>query len=133
MTGSLGTVIFVTSENYLRTFSGLKVSRKASYSGHKIIGRSELLEFTGIDAATCSFTVSFSAQFGLNPLKELTALRDMQTNHEAVPFVLAGEVIGRGLWFVESVDAEIETVDADGFVLSAKASLTLKEALDEGV
>ena len=77
--------------------------------------------------------MNFRAQDGLNPTKELTELRDLMTNHEPVPFVLAGEVMGRGLWVVESVNTDIEIVDSGGFILSAKADISLKEYLDEGV
>ncbi|MBQ7168441.1 MAG: phage tail protein [Synergistaceae bacterium] len=131
MIGSIGTVTFVASEDYLRTFRDLSVSRKASYAEHKIIGRHSLLEFTGLDAATCSLKVTFDAQFGLNPYEEMTQLRDLMTNHEPVPFVLAGEVIGLGLWVVESINANIEIVDNDGFIFRASADISLKEWVDD--
>ena len=130
MIGSIGSVTFVASENYLRTFRDLSLSRKASYAEHKIIGRHSLLEFTGLDAATCSLKVTFDAQFGLNPYEELTQLRDIMTNHEAVPFVLAGEVIGLGLWVVDSININIEIVDGEGFILKASADISLKEYID---
>lgn len=130
MVGSLGEVTFVTSAEYLRTFSDLRLSRKASFAEHKIIGRHSLLEFTGHDAASCSLKVSFDAQSGMNPVKELTTLRDIMTSHQPVPFVLAGEVIGLGLWVIESINTSIEIVDADGFILKASADISLREYLD---
>lgn len=133
MIGSLGEVTFVASAEYLRTFSGLKVSRRASWAEHKIVGRHSQLEFTGHDAATCSLTVTFDAQAGLNPHKELKALRDIMAGHKPVPFVLAGEVIGLGLWVVDGLSASIDVVDADGFILKATADISLKEYVDEGV
>lgn len=130
MIGSIGEVTFVTSEKYLYTFSELSFSRKASYTEHKIIGRSGLLEFTGNDAATCSLKITLSAEYGLNPHAELTKLRDMMTEHNPVPFVLAGEVMGLGLWVVESMNTNIEVIDAEGFILKASVDLSLKEYLE---
>lgn len=127
MIGSLGPVEFYASSEYVKTFSDLAVSHKAAYAEHKILNRPAKLEFTGSDASTLTLKLHFDAQHGVNPSDEIEALRDMTHTSSPVPFVLDGNVIGRDLWVIESMNVNYDKIAYDGFILSADVTLSLKE------
>lgn len=133
MIGSLGDANFYASEKEVYTFDGLAMNTKSSYAEHKIIGRTSLLEFTGHDASSLSMNITLDVTRGLSPKDELSNLERMQRNHEAVPFILGGNVIGRGLWVIEGLNIQFADVGGDGFIYSAKIALTLKEYMNEAV
>lgn len=133
MIGSLGDAEFYSSENEIYTFDGLAMSMKSTFAEHKIIGRTSVLEFTGHDASTVSMNITLDVTRGLYPHNELTKLSRMMNRHEAVPFILGGNVIGRGLWVIESMNVQFADVGSDGFLYSAKVALSLKEYMNEAV
>lgn len=127
MTGSIGPVEFKASESYVKTFQDMTISHKANYAGHKIINGPEIIEFTGTDASSVTLKIHFDSELGVNPADEIEALRDMTHTSSPVPFVLNGNVIGRDLWVIESMNVTVGNVAYDGYILSADVSLTLKE------
>ncbi len=129
MIGTLGSVIFEVSEDSIKTFRDLSFSRQANYTEHAIINSKGLLEFTGLKANTCSLKIILDASLGLNPLKELDTLRKMLNNHEAVAFVIGGEVQGQGLWVIESMNETLELITNTGEIFKASVNLSLKEYL----
>ncbi len=130
MIGTLGCVIFEVSEDSIKTFQDLSFSRQANYTEHKIINSKGLLEFTGLNAVTCSLKIILDASLGLIPAEELKTLRDMLNNHEAVAFILGGEVQGQGLWVIESMNETLELITNNGEIFRASVNLSLKEYLE---
>ena len=66
----------------------------------------------------------------MNPKEELEALREILTNHEAVPFILDGEPQGDGLWVLEGLDENYEVIDNQGTFIALDVSLKLKEYIE---
>lgn len=127
MTGSIGPVEFEASEEYIKTFTDLTISHKASYASHKILNRAEKIEFTGTGSSSMTLKIHLDSQFGVNPSDEIEALRDMTHTSSPVPFILGGNVIGRNLWVIESMNITADRIASDGYILSADVNLSLKE------
>ena len=130
MIGSLGEVVFEVSSDLVRTFRDFQVQRSAKFSEHAIHGGKALLEFTGLAPASMSLSIRLDAGLGVNPKEELEALREILTNHEAVPFILDGEPQGDGLWVLEGLDESYEVIDNQGTFIALDVSLKLKEYIE---
>lgn len=131
MLATLGDYEFEVSAERVRTFQGLKFSNSAAYAEHKVLGRPSLLEFTGLNASTASLTVFLDITQGVDPMEEISRFYEAMNNHEALGFTLGGEVMGRGLWVIESLDEEYETVSNKGVVMRARVDLKLKEYVED--
>lgn len=130
MIGSLGEVVFEVSTERVRTFRDFQIQRSAKYSEHSIHGRKGLLEFTGLSAASMSFSIRLDAGLGVNPKEELNTLHDILNKHKAVPFILDGEPQGDGLWVLEGLDENHEIIDKHGTSIAVEVSLKLKEYIE---
>ena len=130
MIGSLGEVVFEVSSDLVRTFRDFQVQRSAKFSEHAIHGGKALLEFTGLAPASMSLSIRLDAGLGVNPKEELEALREILTDHEAVPFILDGEPQGDGLWVLEGLDESYEVIDNQGTFIALDVSLKLKEYIE---
>lgn len=133
MLGSIGPVEFTVSESEVKTFSEMNFTHKASFASHKIIARNELIEFTGIDASSCSLRIVLSADRGNDVHNDIESLKELLTSHQAAPFTLGGNVMGSGLWVIETMNIGLQRVDAYGNILMADISLTLKEFCDNDI
>lgn len=131
MIAALGKYEFEVSSERVKTFTDLKFSNSAAYSEHKIIGRKGLIEFTGLNASTASLTINLYAWAGVNPSDEITELYTLMNDHELLVFTLGGEVMGEGLWVIESLDEEYRTIDSHGNVLEASITLKLRESVND--
>ena len=59
--GTWGDITFAVSRNQIKTFDGLKWDSGAKYSTHDRHLKEPLLEFTGTDVESMTFTMFFSA------------------------------------------------------------------------
>lgn len=130
MIGTLGEYEFSVSDQAVKNFTDLAFSNSASYAEHKIIGKKSVLEFTGLNASTGTITIVLDAFQGVNPSECIAALCTAMNDHEALAFTLGGDVMGEGLWVIESLDEKYEHVSAKGEVLRAELTLKLKEYLE---
>ena len=69
--GNWGDFTFYVSADQIKTFDSLKWDSAAKYSTHDRHLREPLLEFTGTDVETITFTMFFSVFLGVNPIKEM--------------------------------------------------------------
>lgn len=127
MLGSLGDIVFEVADDYILTLNDLSFTKSANYTEHKIIGKSGILEFTGLNAVSCSVKIVFDVSFGIDPKEQLQELERMMNEHEAAMFVLDGELIGSGYWVVESLNETFERIDNFGGAQRISVNVTLKE------
>ena len=130
MIGTLGNYSFEVSSQSVKNFYDLSFSNSASYAEHKIIGRKSLLEFTGLNPSSASLSISLDITQGVDPVECISSLYEAMNNHEALPFTLGGEVMGQGLWVIESLGEKYDIISAKGKILRATIDLKLKEYLD---
>lgn len=129
MIGSLGDFIFEVSDEGVRTFQDLSFTHSAKYAEHAIHGQKGLLEFTGLNASTCTITIKLAAFLGTNPDAELELIKNMMDGPEAFTFMLDGQIIGENLWVIESITENREQVDNFGGTIINSITLRLKEYL----
>lgn len=127
MLGSLGSIVFEAADSHILTFSDLSFTRSANYTEHKIIGKSGILEFTGLNAGACSIKMVFDATLGINPKEQLEEIERMMQEHEANLFVLDGQLVGSGYWVIESLNETMEFIDNFGGAHRISVDVSLKE------
>lgn len=131
MLGTLGNIVFEVAEGNVKTFRDLSFTHSANYTEHKILGRNGLVEFTGLNASSCTFKMVLDASLGVNPEQELEGLAELLNGHEAAEFVLDGQPVGTGQWVIESMNVTADIVDNQGGIVRASVSVTLKEYHEE--
>ena len=129
MIGTLGSVEFEVSEDNIKTFQDLNFSHQANFTEHKIINSKGLLEFTGLNASSCSLKIILDINRGIIPAKELDTLHDIFNNHEAVAFILGGKVQGLELWVITSLSENFAIIGPNGEIFRVEVNLSLKEYL----
>lgn len=125
--GSLGKVVFETSEKKIRTFFDLKRSASARIGTHDLIGKKPILEFVGPGLEQISMNVRLDVSLGLNPADELKVLREMRDKGEIVKFILNGEPVTENYWLIEQISEDHKQIDNKGRLLIADLSITMKE------
>jgi len=125
--GSLGKVVFETSEKKIRTFFDLKRSGSVRIGTHDLMGIKPMLEFIGPGLEQISMNVRLDVSLGLNPETELKALREMRDKGEVVKFVLNGVPVTENYWMVEQLSEDWKHIDNKGRLLVADVSITMKE------
>ena len=132
MIGSIGEIVFESdSEKSVMTFDNLSVNRQADYAEHSILSKRGLLEFTGLKAETCSFTMLLDMSLGVNPSEQIRKLTEMLESHEAVNFILEGIPQGHGQWVIESLDVKHNIIDNNGYTRQAEVSIKLREYISD--
>ena len=72
--GSWGDITFSVSRQTVKTFDGLKWESGVKYSAHDRHLKEPLLEFTGPDTESMSFSMFFSVFLGVKPIAEVSKL-----------------------------------------------------------
>lgn len=125
MIGSLGNMAFVASFDVLRTFQGLSRSADARWHRHERLNSKAKLEFLGPDLEQVTFSVRLDVSHGINPTRELQALREVRDGGLHVPLVIGGKYWGN--WVVQSFAEDHRYFDGKGTLLVASVSITLLE------
>lgn len=90
--GSWGDFTFYVSRQAVKTFDGLKWDSAAKYSTHERHLKEPLLEFTGTDVESMTFTMFFSVYLGVNPIKEVSKLLQAMRRGEVHRLVIGPNV-----------------------------------------
>lgn len=125
--GALGNIVFVVSEEAIRTFSQFSRATAGRWAKHDVFGNKPLTQRIGPGLDTISFSMRFDLTSRINPRKELDALVDLERDGRAVPLVIGGKPIGSGLWIVTNVVGNWEEVDSRGLLIRASANVSLEE------
>ena len=96
-------------------------------STHEIIGEKALTEYLGPGLQEISFTIKLNAQWGVNPLTEIERLIDYCESGTVLTFTMGNKRVGNYRWLIDSVDTTAKYYDFQGNILSAEASIKLKE------
>ena len=84
--GSWGTFTFYVSRSSIKTFDDLKWESSVKYATHERHLKEPLLEFTGQDVESMSFTMFFSVFLGVNPIAEVANL--LQTMRRTMAYTV---------------------------------------------
>lgn len=86
--GSWGGVTFSVSQQTVKTFDGLKWESGVKYAAHDRHLEEPLLEFTGPDTESISFSMFFSVFLRVNPIAEVSKLLQAMRRGEARRLVI---------------------------------------------
>lgn len=124
--GSWGDVTFAVSRKQIKTFDGLKWDSGAKYSTHDRHLKEPLLEFTGTDVESMTFTMFFSVFLGVNPISEVSKLLKAMRRGEVHRLVIGPKAYGTNKWVITKLSNSLNRYDNRGNLLVAKVSVTMK-------
>ena len=125
--GYLGNVIFKVTADTIETLQDFQWTAKAKYATHDRHLRTQMLEFTGLEAQEITFDIYLSAFLGVDPMTEYTKLRGYMDNATAIPFKLGKHRYGHYRWVITALPLKGKTTDGKGNWTEATVSVTLKE------
>lgn len=124
--GTWGDITFAVSRNQIKTFDGLKWDSGAKYSTHDRHLKEPLLEFTGTDVESMTFTMFFSAFLGVNPIAEVSKMLKAMRRGEVHRLVIGPKAYGTNKWVITKLSNSMNRYDNRGNLLVAKVSVTMK-------
>lgn len=124
--GTWGDITFAVSRNQIKTFDGLKWDNGAKYSTHDRHLKEPLLEFTGTDVESMTFTMFFSAFLGVNPIAEVSKMLKAMRRGEVHRLVIGPKAYGTNKWVITKLSNSLNRYDNRGNLLVAKVSVTMK-------
>ncbi|CAI1645505.1 phage tail protein [Serratia quinivorans] len=95
--GTYGHIVFLTSTQYIRTFSNFKRSSGERYAKHDVMGAKPVNEHIGPELDQISFSMRLDASLGLLPLLSLSALRTIRGAAEVNPLIIGTSYLGNYL------------------------------------
>ena len=128
--GCWGDITFAVSRNEVKTFTGLKWDSGAKYSTHDRHLKEPLLEFTGTDVESMTFTMFFSAFLGVNPIAEVSKMLKAMRRGEVHRLVIGPKAYGTNKWVITKLSNSLNRYDNRGNLLVAKVSVTMKSYSD---
>lgn len=128
--GTWGDITFAVSRNQIKTFDGLKWDSGAKYSTHDRHLKEPLLEFTGTDVESMTFTMFFSAFLGVNPIAEVSKMLKAMRRGEVHRLVIGPKAYGTNKWVITKLSNSLNRYDNRGNLLVAKVSVTMKSYSD---
>jgi phage protein U len=123
--GALGDTPFSVSNKQIRTFNNMQWNSSVNFTPHNRHLRDALLEFTGINADTISFTMNLSVSLGVEPMTEILKLWKAERRGEAMMLILGNRIIGSRQWVIVRASRGFERFDNKGNLLAARVTLTL--------
>ena len=124
--GCWGDITFAVSRNEVKTFTGLKWDSGAKYSTHDRHLKEPLLEYTGREVESMSFSMFFSAFLGVNPITEVAKLLQAMRRGEVHPLIIGPKAYGTNKWVITKVSTSLDRYDNRGNLLVSKVSVTMK-------
>lgn len=124
--GTWGDITFAVSRNQIKTFDGLKWDSGAKLSTHDRHLKEPLLEFTGTDVESMTFTMFFSAFLGVNPIAEVSKMLKAMRRGEVHRLVIGPKAYGTNKWVITKLSNSLNRYDNRGNLLVAKVSVTMK-------
>lgn len=124
--GTWGDITFAVSRNQIKTFDGLKWDSGAKYSTHDRHLKEPLLEFTGTDVESMTFTMFFSAFLGVNPIAEVSKMLKAMRRGEVHRLVIGPKAYGTNKWVITKLSNSLNRYDNRDNLLVAKVSVTMK-------
>ncbi len=122
---TFGSVVFETSADLLRTWSSFQRKAGIRLAAHEVLDGKPVTEFIGPGLDEISLQVKLDAGLGVNPIAEINALRAIRDAGQANSFTVHGRNLGT--FTLEAVEEDWTAVDNTGLLLSATATLKLKE------
>ena len=93
--GNWGDFTFYVSADQIKTFDSLKMGQRGEVFHPRPTLTGTLLEYTGTDVETITFTMFFSVFLGVNPIKEIASLLQAMRRGEVNRLVIGPKPTAR--------------------------------------
>lgn len=123
--GTWGNIVFAVSRKEIKTFSELKWDSGAKYATHDRHLKAPLLEFSGTEVESMTFSMFFSAFLGVNPMTEVAKLLSAMRKGEVNRLVIGTKAYGTNKWVITKLSNSLERYDNRGNLLATKVSVTM--------
>ena len=124
-------LLFQVSSETLETIKNMTWSGSARYAVHQRHLTHALTEFVGLDPDKITFDITFLAQLGVEPMKELKKLWKYQREGTALQLMLGDHGYGKYRWSITSFKSKTEYADTYGNIYCAEVSVSLQEYLSK--
>lgn len=125
--GALGGIPFEVSANAVKTARSFSYKGASQYTAHKRHLGKGLVEYTGSEPETISFSMRVSKFLGFAPDSSIATLRGYCNNGTAVPFTLGTKSYGSFRWIIKSFEVKGEEYDRKGNLIGADIAVTIVE------
>jgi phage protein U len=117
---------YVDSE---RQFPFRDFNRKvgARWATHEIVQGNTRAEYLGIEQSTISLEVTFSAERGQRPYRDIKALNKACKAGDINYLYVGGKRIGNCKWYIDSITEDWKEVWNKGELVKATCKITFKE------
>ena len=126
--GSLGDIVFSVSPKQVKTFAHMQWSSSMRYATHNRHLKDPLIELTGRDPDTITFSMTLSKYLGVDPDVEMQRLFDKQKSGEVLLLMVGSKSVGRTRWVIQKLNRTFDWFDRSGATLAAKVSVSLLES-----
>lgn len=130
--GCLGDIAFTVSERVVYTLDNMVWSGSARYATHQRHMNHALTEFTGLDPDKITFSVTLSADLGIDPNTEIKKIFDIKRSGTPVPLTIGTKGYGKYRWNITGIEVKPIAFYRNGDVHTATVSITLQEYLRAG-
>lgn len=123
--GCLGDIVFSVSSNQVRTFNNMKWESSTQYAQHNRHLQDVLLEYTGTNPDTISFSMFFSKFCGVDPILEITKIIDAERKGEIMRLVIGNKTYGKYKWVITKSSKALNYFDGHGNLQGASIDVSL--------
>lgn len=94
-TGSLGSIVFEVSSNFVLTPGSFSHEAAARYTDHEVHGAKPVPEYTGAELRKMKLPIVLRRSLGVNPMTTLQTLVDMVEKGTVARLVILGQNMGK--------------------------------------
>lgn len=123
--GSFGKINFKVTDEIVKIFNDLNVSKSAKYVSHDRIGNKPLLQFMGLNPDTLTLNIKLIQGLTGDINTDLKELDSMLKNGTNSNFYMGNKKIGN--FVIESFNTNHELISSAGTTDIANITLNLKE------
>lgn len=124
---SYGNVVFATTSFHVQTLSELTRKGSGRWAVQEVIGSNCKAEFLGPGQGELSFKILLLAELGVVPSVSAALLRQMMASGTVAPFIIAGQPVGDGWWYIETQEESERIVNSLGITRRLVLNVVLKE------
>lgn len=126
--GRLGNITFAVSKKKIKTFNEMNWTLSPKIATHERHLKTDLIEFTGLNAEEMKFDMILSVFLGVTPNKELKKLIKATRECKSMALTIGKKKYGRYKWVISNLSIQLQKFDNKGNLLHCKVSVSLKES-----
>lgn len=124
-------LIFEVSSEVVETIDNMVWSGSARYAVHQRHNTHALIEFVGLDPDKITFDITFLAELGVDPMREVSRLWKYKRDGTTLQLVLGEHGYGKYRWTITNYKVKAKFFDVHGDLYCAVASISIQEYLSK--